>query len=71
MPAQRLAQSLSAAPRCSRLPLQAAPTSARLDQASVRLATYLVRLWWWSLRRHVADRNLLPRDQATGPPPRF
>jgi len=71
MPAQRLAQSFSADPRCSRLPLQAAPKSARLDQAFVRLMTYLFRLWWWSLRSHVADRNLLPRDEAVGPPPRF
>jgi hypothetical protein len=71
MPAQRLAQSFSAEPRSSRLPLHAAPASARLDQASVRLATYLFQLWWWSLRRHVADRNLLPLDEAAGPPPRF
>lgn len=71
MPAQRLAQSFSAEPRFSRLPLPAGPTSVRLDQASVRLATYLFRLWWWSLRSHVADRNFLPRDEAVGPPPRF
>ncbi len=71
MPAQRLAQSFSADPRRSRLPLRAAPTSARLDQAFVRLATYLGQLWWWSLRSHVADRHFLPRDQAVGPPPRF
>jgi hypothetical protein len=71
MPAQRLAQSFSAEPRCSRLPLHAAPISVRLDQASVRLVTYLFRLWWWSLRRHVADRNFLPREEVAGPPPRF
>ena len=71
MPAQRLAQSLSAEPRCSRLPLQAAPHPARLDQAFVRLTIYAFRLWWWSLRSHLADRYLLPCDLAVGPPPRF
>jgi hypothetical protein len=71
MPAQRLAQSFSAELRSSRLPLHAAPASARLGQAFVRLATYLFRLWWWSLRSHLADRYLLPRDLAVGPPPRF
>jgi hypothetical protein len=71
MPAPRLAQSFSAEPRRSRIPLCAAPKSARLDQALVRLATYLGRLWWWSLRSHVADRNILPRHEAAGPPPRY
>lgn len=71
MSAQRLAQSFSAAPRRSRLPLRAAPTAARLDQAFVRLATYLGRLWWWSVLSHMADRHLLPRDEIVGPPPRF
>jgi hypothetical protein len=32
---------------------------------------YLAAFWWWSLRCNVADRHLLPRDEAVGPPPRF
>ncbi len=66
-----LAQTPTADRRSSLLPLLAAPSSARLDQAFVRLATYLFAFWWWSLRSHVADRHFLPRDRAVGPPPRF
>jgi hypothetical protein len=71
MSSQRLAQISSAERRCSRLPLQAAPHPARLDQAFVRLAAYLCAFWWWSLRSHVANLHFLPRDRAVGPPPRF
>ena len=70
MSAQRLAQISPAERRFSRLPLQASPQSAHLGQASVRLAAFLCACWW-SLRSHVANIHLLPRDQAVGPPPRL
>jgi hypothetical protein len=34
---------------------------------SARLAR-LGALWWWLLKRHLAERHGLPRD-AAGPPP--
>jgi hypothetical protein len=67
MPAQRLAQTLVADRRPSVLPPRAAPISARLGRALVRL----VALWWWAVRWHVASLHGLPRDEAVGPPPKL
>jgi hypothetical protein len=43
------------------------PDDAPAASPPARLAR-LGRLWWWLLKRHLAERHGLPRE-AAGPPP--